>query len=295
MVVTFATLLPNGDARICPRRLARRMRVVSICPSNTEIMWILGLTDHLVGLDRSSDHPPEIQRLPRVGPDLSVDVEKIQGLKADLVLSSSSVPGMERNLSDLDASGLRHVVVDATNLDGVYDSIRLVGRLFGVGRRAEEVVSDMKRRLDDVRRKSRRFPRPARVYLEWWPKPLIVPGRQCWTNEMMEIAGGENVYADLDTRSTPVTSEDVVRRAPDVMLTCWCGVPHQSQRPGKLPEREGWKHIPAVVTGHVFAAEECYFGRPGPRIVEGVEWLHEKLADWAAFEEDSNTSFEVSA
>lgn len=271
------------------------MRVVSICPSNTEILWVLGLTEHLVGLDRSSDFPPEIHRLPRVGPDLSVDVEKIEGLKPDLVLSSLSVPGMEKNLHNLDALGIPHYVVDDRSLHDVYRSIVAIGRMFGVGKRAEQVVTDMKHRLDRVAQQSTRFPRRARVYLEWWPKPLIVPGRVCWTTEMIELAGGEALYRHLDVRSAPVDPADVVRRAPDVVLTCWCGVPHGNQRPGRVSERPGWDRVPAVVTGHVWAAEECFFGRPGPRLVEGVEWLHERLAEWAQFEEDTTTSFEVSA
>lgn len=271
------------------------MRIVSICPSNTEILWFLGLGDQIVGLDRSSDWPPELHRLPRVGPDLSIDVEKIQGLKADIVLSSASVPGMEKNLTELDAAGVPHFVVDAQSLDDVFRSIQVVGRLFGVGARAEQVVSDMRRRLDRVAAKGRKFPRRAQVYLEWWPKPLITPGKACWTNQMIEIAGGENTFKHLDGRSAPIEANDVLKRGPDVILTCWCGVPHNHQRPGKVSEREGWSRVPAVVTGHVFAAEECYFGRPGPRVIEGVEWLHERLSDWAQFEEDSSTSFEVSA
>jgi iron complex transport system substrate-binding protein len=271
------------------------MRIVSICPSNTEILWFLGLGDQVVGLDRSSDWPPELHRLPRVGPDLSVDVEKIQGLKADIVLSSSSVPGMEKNLADLDAAGVPHVVVDARDMEGVFGSIQLVGRLFGVAPRADALVSELRRRLDVVQAKSRRFPRRAQVYLEWWPKPLITPGAECWTNQMIAIAGGENVFGQLPGRSAPIEAADVIRKGPDVILTCWCGVPHQNQRPGKVPEREGWARVPAVVTGHIFAADEAFFGRPGPRVVEGVEWLHEHLAGWAQFEEDSCTSFEVSA
>ena len=190
------------------------MRLVSICPSNTEIACAVGLGAHLGGLDRSSDWPPEVDALPRVGPDLTVDIE-------------------------------------------------------------------MQARLDAVETGSRALPRRARVFLEWWPKPVITPGRQCWTTEMMAIAGGDNVFADLDVRSTPIEDDAVPPRAPDLLLTCWCGVPHDKQRPAKMTERAGWEKIPGVVTGQVFAAEECYLGRPGPRLVDGVEWLHERIAAWA--------------
>jgi iron complex transport system substrate-binding protein len=258
------------------------MRVVSICPSNTEIVASLGLEDALVGLDRSSDWPPSVTDLPRVGPDLSVDVEAIAALRPDLVLSSLSVPGMERNVEGLDRAGLPHIVVDATSLEGVYASIRLVGRALGRGARAEEVVTTMRARLEAVEARAASLPRRARVHLEWWPRPVIVPGRQCWTTEMIRIAGGESCFGDLDVRSTPVEAEAVRARAPDLLLTCWCGVPHEHQDPSRMSRRPGWDTLEAVRAGRMLAAEERFFGRPGPRLVEGVEWLHAQVSAWAA-------------
>ena len=255
-------------------------RIVSICPSNTEIACALGLGPQLVGLDRSSDHPPEVIHLPRVGPDLAVDIAAIAALKPDLVLSSLSVPGMEANLSGLDAAGIPHVVLDAQSIAGVYASIRLLGRLVGRGAEADRVVGAMEARLDRARARQPAL-RPT-VYLEWWPKPVIVPGRRCWTTEMITLAGGSAAFGDLDVRSTPVVDDAVPPRAPDILLTCWCGVPHERQVPRKMTERAGWDVIPGVRSGDVYAAEERYFGRPGPRLVDGVEWLQERICDWAA-------------
>lgn len=258
------------------------VRIVSICPSNTEIACVLGLGSELVGLDRSSDFPLEVQHLPRVGPDLTVDIQAIAALKPDLVLSSLSVPGMEKNLAGLDAAGLAHLVMDADSIAGVYASIRTLGRLVGRGERAESVVHEMTTRLSAARDRAETLPRRPKVFLEWWPKPVIVPGQRCWTTEMIRIAGGESSFGELDVRSTPILDERVVERAPDILLTCWCGVPHDKQRPAKMAERAGWAAIPGVQTGHLYAAEERYFGRPGPRLVDGVEWLQARIFAWAA-------------
>ena len=256
------------------------MRIVSICPSNTDIVCALGAAHLLVGLDRSSD-APEVAHLPRVGPDLSVDVPAITALAPDLVLSSSSVPGMERNLDALDAAGLRHLVVDATSIDEVLDSIVRVGRALGLGERAATVVAAMRARLDAVEREATALPRRPRVHLEWWPRPVIVPGRRCWTTDMITIAGGEPAFGDLDVRSTPVDDDAVCARAPDILLTCWCGVPHEKQDPARIARRPGWEAIPGVREGWLRAAEERHFGRPGPRLVEGVEWLYAQVRAWA--------------
>lgn len=255
------------------------MRIVSTCPSNTEIACVLGLGPSLVGLDRSSDFPDTVTHLPRVGPDLAVDVDAIAALKPDLVLSSLSVPGMEKNLANLDAAGLPHLVMDAESIDGVFRSIRTLGRLVGAGARADEVVAGMQARLDVARMKAP--PRRPKVFLEWWPKPVIVPGRRCWTTEMITIAGGEPLFADLDVRSTPVHDHEVPPRAPDILLTCWCGVPHERQVPSKMAARDGWDGIPGVRAGQLHAAPERYFGRPGPRLVDGVEWLQDLVLAWS--------------
>ncbi|HNC95791.1 MAG TPA: cobalamin-binding protein [Myxococcota bacterium] len=257
------------------------MRIVSICPSNTEILCALGFSDSLVGLDRSSDWPPEIRGLPRVGPDLEVDLERVAELRPDLVFSSLSVPGMEQNLARLDAAGIPQVVVDAQSLDQVYRSILLVGRVLGAAQRAHALIVDMRARLAAVEERAARLPRRPKVFLEWWPRPVIVPGRDCWTTEMIRLAGGESLFADLELRSTPVENHRVLERPPDLMLTCWCGVPHDKQRPEKMAERSGWDRLEAVQKKRMYAAEECYFGRPGPRVVDGVEWLHDKISLWA--------------
>lgn len=257
------------------------MRIVSICPSNTEILCVLGLGESLVGLDRSSDFPPEITHLPRVGPDVAVDVAAIAALRPDLVLSSLSVPGMEKNLDRLDAAGLPHLVVDAASIEEVYRSILLVGRVCGRGAKATEVVDGLRGRVESARARGAALPRRPRVFLEWWPKPVITPGRRCWSTEMIEVAGGVNVFADLDVRSTPIETASVIERAPDLLFTCWCGVPHDHQKPEKLALRPGWQGIPGIVSGDVHAAPEPLFGRPGPRLVEGVEWMHQHLVRWA--------------
>jgi iron complex transport system substrate-binding protein len=71
-------------------------------------------------------------------------------------------------------------------------------------------------------------------------------------------------------------------RAPDILLTCWCGVPHDHQKPAKMAARAGWGDIPGVRSGQMFAADEHWFGRPGPRLVDGVAWLHERIVEWSS-------------
>jgi iron complex transport system substrate-binding protein len=159
--------------------------------------------------------------------------------------------------------------------------MRLVGRALGRGAQALALVESLKARLEAVAARASALPRRPRVLLEWWPKPVIVPGKRCWSTEMIALAGGDSVFAERDVRSTPVETEDVREKAPELLLTAWCGVPHAKQDPSRLARRPGWEDLPGVRSGWMLAAEERCFGRPGPQLVEGVEWLHGRILAWA--------------
>ena len=253
------------------------MRIVSLAPSNTEIAFALGLGPHVVGVDDHSDYPPEVAGLPRVGPDLTVDMDRVEALRPDLVLASLSVPGMERNVEALQRRAIPHLVLNPQRWTGVLESIRQVGRATGREAEAERLVTGLAARAEAVRvRMARAVDRrggPWRLFLEWWPRPLITPGRLSWFTDMAELAGGENIFADLAVPSTPVAPEQVVARDPDVLLLCWCGTLQRRMNPATVAARPGWKGLRAVRAGRVVPLPEALFGRPGPRLVEGLELL----------------------
>lgn len=116
------------------------MRIVSLAPSNTEILQALGLLDQLVGVDDWSDWPPAVEKLERVGPDLTIDLDRVEALQPDLVLASLSVPGMERNVIGLIARGLPHIVLDPYSLAEIWADIQKVGEVCGVPDRADQLA-----------------------------------------------------------------------------------------------------------------------------------------------------------
>ncbi len=111
------------------------MRIVSLCPSNTELLVALGLWNDVVGVDDDSDWPPEVQSKPRVGRDLNIDVEKVSALKPDLVVASLSVPGMERNIEALEQQGLPYIVLNPQRIEEVADNFRFLGSACGIPER----------------------------------------------------------------------------------------------------------------------------------------------------------------
>jgi iron complex transport system substrate-binding protein len=254
-------------------------RVVSLAASNTEIVCALGRSDLLVGLDDYSDFPPSILGLPRVGRDLEVDVARVAALEPDLVLASLSVPGMERNLARLDERGLPVYVVESDGLDGVLRAIQTVGDALGASGAARDLVSDFRSRIQTVQ-SAQAGRETVSVYWEWWPRPAIAAGGPSWVSEMLRIAGGRNVLEDEPRESLVVTLDQVRARNPDAVVICWCGA-RKLPSPRLIARRPGWESLEAVGAGRVYALLEPTFGRPGPRLVDGIETLAALLHPYA--------------
>jgi iron complex transport system substrate-binding protein len=247
-------------------------RIVSLVASNTEIVCALGLPERLVGLDNFSDYPPEVQHLPRVGRDLEIDAGKVAALEPDLVLASLSVPGMERNLAGLEAAQLKFIPVRPVGWEGLWRTIQEVATACGVPERAVALVTELKARTTTIAERMRSVTDRPRVYWEWWPKPPITAGGPSWITEMCRLAGGLNCFADLDIESRTVEADAVRERDPEVVVLCWCGA-HKLPDPTMVAQRPGWQTISALKTGRVHAVLEPHFGRPGPRLIDGLEEL----------------------
>lgn len=267
------------------------MRIVSLACSNTEIVCALGCEHLLVGVDDHSDHPPEVVGpLPKVGPDLEIDVDKVAALEPDLVLATLTVPGHEKVVERLEAAGLPFIAPEPVSLEDVYRDIRDIGARLGVPGRAEALVSEMRAELggagdgvvadpddragSDRTRTGDDRKRPT-ILIQWWPKPVITPGKRSWATDVIEAAGGRAVLAGEDLKSRPMTDEEVAERAPDAVVLSWCGVHPDKYRPDVVLRNEAWRDLAFVRDGRVFCIGEPYLGRPGPRLVEGVRRMRE--------------------
>lgn len=250
------------------------MRLVSHTASNTEIVCALGAAALLVGVDADSDHPPEVVgRLPQLGRDLQLDIDAVLALQPNLVLSSLTVPGHEKVVEGLQARGVPVLVADPVSLAGVYASIREIAAALGRVPAGETLIAGMEAAMPRVERRHR-----PRILVEWWPKPVIVPGRDSWISDLLERVGAVNPWAEEAVKSRPIDTEEAIAVAPEGIAISWCGVPAHQLRPANVLRREGWAAIPAVRERRVVAITEAHLGRPGPRLVEGYAALR-RLAD----------------
>lgn len=251
------------------------MRVFSHTCSNTEIVCALGCADLLIGVDTDSDYPPAVVAgLPKLGRDLNLDVAQVLALKPDLVLTSLTVPGHETIVEALRAAGQRTLVCDPQSLEDIYADIRRIAEALDVPGRGAELVAQMQAAMPRAAQPAV----PPKVLLEWWPKPVITPARQSWATDLIALAGGINPWADVRAKSLPLTGEQVLAAAPDVIVMSWCGVREENYRADIVRRRPGWGEVPAVRDNHIYAITEAWLGRPGPRLVEGYQALRKAIA-----------------
>jgi len=243
-------------------------RIISIAPSNAEVIGALGCFDRVVAVEDSSDWPAEVDALERLGPDLAPDLDRIAELEPDLVVASLTVPGMERNVTELRARGVPVLVLGPRSLDDVMGEVARAGDYLGVPEAAASVVASLEDERDAL--VAARPAAPSRIYLEWWPRPMFTPGRDCYSNELMALAGGENVFADAPGSSLEIDAARLLAADPDVCFVSWCGVAEDKLDPDRLIGRPGLEALRAAKEGRVYPLDERFSGRPGPRMLEAA-------------------------
>ena len=246
-------------------------RIVSLSPSNTEILFALGLDDQVVGVTKSCDYPEEAKEKVQIGgfSAKTMSVEKIVSLKADLVLSAGETH--EPVIDELSKLGVTVFAVAPENAIEVPAAIETVGRITNKEKAAKDLVAGMRKRIEAVQSRVKDIPVEERpkVFWEVWDEPLMTAGPNTLVGSIIAVAGGVNIFADLTERYPQISAEAVVKRHPDVILapeTHGAGVTWE-----KLKERPGWDTLDAVNEGRVFTIEDGLVSRSSPRVVEGIE------------------------
>jgi iron complex transport system substrate-binding protein len=281
------------------------MRVASLLPSATEMVYFAGAGDALVGVTHECDHPPDVERLPsltssKIGHDMTsaeidaavekhltdtgsiyaLDVSLLEKLAPDLIITQGlcDVCAISMDLVEEAVAGLENepgvLSLNPTSLhDVLRDAIR-VGEALGRGDETREKVAVLEERLARVEEVTRGLPRPRVGSIEWLDPPFSAGH---WVPEMVRIAGGEELFARAGEPSARLTWEEVFEAAPEVLVLMPCGFGTGravEEARHVLPGLSGWKDLPAVKDGRVWAVDaNSYFSRPAPRLVDGVEIL----------------------
>jgi iron complex transport system substrate-binding protein len=251
-------------------------RIVCLTEETTEVLYLLGEGDRVVGVSGYTVRPPEARQKPKVSAFINARFEKIEALKPDLVLGFSD---LQADLArELIRRGYPVYTFNQRSIEEILQMVRIVGALVGRAEAGEALAARLEAGLEEIRAKAAAVRQRPRVFFEEWDDPLISGIR--WVEELIEIAGGDPVFPELRTRHLGkdriVDPTELVTRNPDVIIASWCG---KAMKKRTIVERPGWDAIAAVRNDRIYEIKSTYILQPGPAsLTEGVRQLHDIIA-----------------
>lgn len=247
-------------------------RIVALAPSDCEILCALGAEDLLVGRGAYCDYPESILDVPVVETGENTNLEQIIALQPQVVLMADMAQTAEQ-VQALEDAGIRVVLSDANDIEGVYTAIRMIGQLTGLDGEAEALVADMQATFDDIAARSEDTGKT--VYFEVSPLEygLWTAGANTFMDELASLCGLTNAFADVEGWAA-ISEEQVLERDPDYIVTISM---YYGEGPTPVEEimgRAGWEGLTAVQNGDVFNADSNEISRPGPRLKDAALALY---------------------
>lgn len=305
LVVGCAAPTPSPTPKAVTDQLGREVkiegvpkRIVSLAPSNTEILFKLGLEDKVVGVTKFCDFPPKVEELKGKGrikviggfSPKTIDIEKVIALEPDLVLSTGGI--QKPFIPKLEEKGLTVFALNPENLEEVIKGIELVGKVCGVEEKATEIAEDMESRIEAITDKTAKLSeeeKPRVFYITYAApgQPVWTAGKGTFANALIEKAGGINIFRKLEGYKT-VDLEKIIAKDPEVIIA---STGHGEARDvpfnwAKTEERLA--ETSARKNGRIYQIDADIVSRPGPRIVKGLEkyaeFIHPKIFEKVAAE-----------
>jgi iron complex transport system substrate-binding protein len=255
-------------------------RIVSVVPAVTEMLFAMGAGRQVAGVGSFVTYPPEVKDLPRVGGLLDPDLERILSLRPDLVVVYDTQTDLKQQLA---RAGIPTYDYTHRGLADIFSTLRAIGARVGRAAAAERVASGVEARIDAIRRRVAGRPRPRTLVVfardRLALRNIYASGGVGFVNDMLEAAGGENVFADVKQQAVQASSELVLARAPDVILELrgdFETIPVQDRE----RERHVWdalSSVPAVRNGRIDILVSSSLVVPGPRVADGIELIARAL------------------
>jgi iron complex transport system substrate-binding protein len=270
------TVVDDAGRTVRLPRPARR--VVSLIPSATEVLLALGAGGRLVGRT-DFDHGPGVDLLPSVGGGMTPSIEAVAALRPDLVLGWET-RGDQSTRRRLEELGIPVFAVEVDDTVGVFRTVASLGRLTGRAPAADSLAARLRRELAEVRASVAGRPRPTVFFLVWNDPPMTA-GAGTFISQVLGVAGGRNVFADVAGEWPNVALEEIVRRQPDfvVLPLGEKGGAHDVDRLRRSP---GWRELRAMREGRIVTIDAELMNRPGPRLGEAARTLRDRLHPDAA-------------
>jgi len=252
-------------------------RIVCLAPGITETVYFLGLGDRVAGVTRYSTFPEAARDKPKVGSYVNLNLEMIVSLGPDLVLATMD-GNSQAVVEALEKAGITVFTINPRNVHEALETIAILGRVCGAAPEAIAAADELKRRAAHVTAMTRGRPRP-RVFAQINLRPIMTVNRDTFLHDLIELAGGRNIFGDEPFTYPRISLEEVVRQGPEVILIS------SMDRGGRFEEaRQGWlklQQLPAARDNRVHLIDSDLVDRPSPRIIDGLEaaarFLHPEI------------------
>ncbi|WP_321947796.1 cobalamin-binding protein [Paraburkholderia sp. J10-1] len=270
-----ATVTAIDDTGNTVTLAAPAQRVVSLAPHVTELLYAAGGGAKLVGAVAYSDYPPEAQKVPRVGDNRALDLERIAALKPDLIVVWRH-GNAQQQLDRLRDLHIPLFISEPHKLDDVATSLTRLGVLLGTESTAQAAASTYRRDIAQLRA---RYAQRASVsvFYEVWDQPLMTINGSHMISDVIALCGGRNVFATLDPLVPTVSTEAVLAANPEAIVTASQGATSPDRPLPGLERWRAWPALAAVARGNLFAVDGDLLTRPAPRIAQGAAQLCKDL------------------
>ncbi len=256
-------------------------RIVCLTEEPTEVLYALGEEHRIVGISGFTVRPPRARReKPKVSAFTSAKIDEILNLNPDFVVGFSDI---QADIAQaLIKRGVEVWISNHRSVNHILAYVRRLGAMVGASSKAEAYAGKLEAHVESVRRAAAQLSRRPRVYFEEWDDPQISGIR--WVSELVGIAGGDDIFPERAASSLAKgrileNGDEVIARAPDIVIGSWCG---KKFRPERVAARPGWDAVPAVRDGQLFEVKSPLILQPGPAaLTDGLDALHTIIANWA--------------
>lgn len=252
-------------------------RIVSLMPSNTEILYELGLGKDIVGVSTVDDYPKDVKKEKKQFDTMNLNKEALLKVKPDLILAHESQKGTSKKVLDsLEKNGVKVVYVkDAQSLDQTYETFKQIGKVTGREHEANELVDETKHNVEKVIKSVPRHHRSQSVFMEVSSKPEIyTAGKHTFFDDMLAQLDAKNSFSNIEGWK-PVDKESIIKKNPDILISTE-GL-SKSDYYKVIKKRDGFRQIKAVKNGRIETVDGDEISRPGPRIDEGLKQLRDAI------------------
>ena len=249
-------------------------RIVSLAPANTEILCEVGAINQIAARTDFCTYPPEVNSIPSTGgfSGDTISLEKILSFNPDFIYATKAAH--EQLLEPLKNSGVQIYFSEAATISDICNEIEYIGTVTGNAKTGTDKANELRTMVTDSINRTSSVPKTT-VYYEVWNKPLITIGKTVFITEIIEAAGGKNIFDDVSEEYPIISEEMIIARNPEVII-----VPEENGFSKEdIINRSGWQNIPAVKNNRIYIIPSDCISRPGPRIKEALQLINKILGE----------------